>query len=209
MLKPKDDSEQVQVEVGGKTYNVTCACTDEEREQGLQNVSELGSDEGMLFIFDEPTEVGFWMKDTLIPLDIVFIDEYGEVVEVNHGQPQDEETVFEAKDIKWVLEVNLGSGIEVGDDVEIDGLDDSEEDSEEEDEEPQTMHVLDEQGDSQMELEGGERIFSRPNTVTLVRLAKRAYKSKSDNDYKRLARKVFAYINVQDNKEDDYVSIDD
>ena len=44
----------------------------------------------MLFYFDPPQEISIWMKDTLIPLDIIFIDEDEEVIEVHEGKPQDE-----------------------------------------------------------------------------------------------------------------------
>ena len=59
----------------------------------------------------------------------------------------------------------------------------------------------------QMELMGGERIFSRNNTKTLIRLAKRANKSKLDSDYQKLGRKIFKYISIQDNREPEYVNI--
>jgi hypothetical protein len=56
------------------------------------------------------------------------------------------------------------------------------------------MKVIGPDGEVQMELEGGERIFSRKNTRTLIRMAKRADLSKSDTDYKRLGNKMFSYI---------------
>ena len=53
----------------------------------LQGKTSLASDEGMLFIYEEPDTVAFWMKDTDIPLDIVFIDEDEEVISVKQGIP--------------------------------------------------------------------------------------------------------------------------
>jgi len=63
------------VNINNKQYKVEEAKTEEERRKGLQGVKELPKDEGMLFYFDEPQEVSFYMKDTLIPLDIIFINE--------------------------------------------------------------------------------------------------------------------------------------
>jgi len=182
------------IEVEGVGYKVKIADTPELREKGLQGVKSLGDNEGMLFVFEEPCEVGFWMKDTLIPLDIIFINEEGEVKEVHHGIPNDEETVFEDNDIKYVLEVNVDSGIQVGDDIDLD-VDDKK------------LLVLDLKGGVQMELNGGERIFSRPNTKTLIKLSKKAYKTNNDTDYKRLGNKVFKYLDTQNKKKADYVTV--
>ena len=100
----------MRIEIGDKKYNVEVAQTDEEKTKGLQGKKELAEDEGMLFIYDEPQTVGFWMQDTDIPLDIIFIDEDFEVISVYKGQPHDE-TIAEEDDVQFVLEVNQGSGI--------------------------------------------------------------------------------------------------
>jgi len=197
------------IEVNGKKYKVSIADTDELREQGLQNVSALPKKEGMLFIFDEPCKACFWMKDTLIPLDIIYIDEYGEVQNVFKGDPESEK-MFEAQDIKYVLELNIDSGVKVGDDVdlsEVEPEDETVQEDEEEEEDTEKLHVVGPDGNTQMELDGGERIFSRPNTKTLVKLSKKAYKSKTDKDYKALGRKVFKYIDTQNTNEEQYVEI--
>lgn len=182
------------IEIGDKKYDVEIAKTEEERAKGLQGVTELDDDKGMLFIFDEPQTVGFWMDDTAIPLDIIFIDEDEEVISIYQGKPFDR-TIAEEDNVKYVLEVNQNSGIEVGDEMDI-----------EEDEVP-TMKVLSPNGDTQMELEGGERIFSRKNTKTLIKMAKRADRSKADKDYKALGKKMFEYIKGQDDRKPEYVQL--
>ena len=96
----------------------------------------------------------------------------------------------------YVLEVNQNSGIQPGD--ELDEIDDD-------DLNIPTMKVLAPDGSTQMELEGGERIFSRKNTRTLIRMAKRASKSKEDKDYKALGKKMFTYLKQQDEREPEYV----
>jgi uncharacterized membrane protein (UPF0127 family) len=62
-------------------YRVAVADTADRRSVGLMGVTELGEREGMLFIFDTDVETGFWMKDTLIPLDIAFFDSSGSFVD--------------------------------------------------------------------------------------------------------------------------------
>lgn len=183
------------IEIGSKIYNVEVAKTDEEKIKGLQGRISIAPNEGMLFVYDEPGNVAFWMKDTGIPLDIIFIDEDGEVISVKHGKPYDE-TLLDEDNVMYVLEVNQNSGIQVGDEME-------EVDSDE-DETP-TMKVLAPDGSTQMELEGGERIFSRKNTKTLIKMAKRAYSSELDKDYKALGKKIFKYLHTQDTNTPEYV----
>ena len=187
----------MKIEIGDKEYNVEVARTEEEKVKGLQEKESLGEDEGMLFVYDEPQEIAFWMKDTAIPLDIVFMDEDGEVISVKQGQPYDE-TLLEEDGVMYVLEVNQNSGIQPGDELDIEDDDD--------DKQP-VMKVLAPDGSTQMELEGGERIFSRKNTKTLIKMAKRAYSSELDKDYKALGKKVFKYLHIQDTNTPEYVDI--
>lgn len=185
------------ISLNNKTYNVKIARTEKEKEQGLQGVEHLKDNEGMLFIYDKPQTVGFWMKDTKIPLDIIFINEDEEVISIYEGAPYSE-TIAEEDDVKYVLELNQNSGAKPGDEVDLDT-----------EEDVPTMKVIGPNGEVQMELEGGERIFSRKNTKTLIRMAKRADASKSDTDYKRLGNKMFSYIKQQDEREPDYVELKD
>jgi uncharacterized membrane protein (UPF0127 family) len=75
----------MEVQVNNKTYSVKVAKTEEEKARGLQNIKSLDKNEGMIFIYDKPQTVRFWMKDTLIPLDIVFINKDMEVISVYKG----------------------------------------------------------------------------------------------------------------------------
>lgn len=183
----------ITIEIGNKEYKVQEARTEEEKEKGLQGVTELPEDEGMLFYFDPPEDVSMWMKDTLIPLDIVFINDDEEVVYVGEGIPNTE-TQMTVQNVAYVLEVNSGSGIQEGDELDF----------EEEDDAP-VMKVLAQDGSTQMDLWGGERIFSRKNTVVLIRKAKKANMSKDDKDYKALGRYMFKCIKGQDERPPEYV----
>lgn len=186
----------MKIKIEEKIYNVDIAQTEDEREKGLQNVNYLPEDEGMLFIYDEPETVGFWMKDTLIPLDIVFINDDFEVISVAEGIPESEE-IHEEKNVKYVLEVNSNSKIQKNDELEF--IEDSTPNNK--------MLVLDENGETQLELDGGERIFSRKNTKTLLKLASRAYSSNKDSDYKKLGSKVFQFLKEQDDREPEHVEL--
>lgn len=183
--------EKVKINIGGKEYNVRVAQTDSEREIGLQNTQDLPENGGMLFIFDDIDEVSIWMKDTEIPLDIVFINEDMEVIKVHSGIPLKEDLMTES-DVSMVLEVNKGSGIKEGDELEF--LNNS-----------SKMKVLNEKGEIQMELSGGERIFSRLNTKILIKFAKKADFTKNDNDYKALGKRVFKFLTIQDSNDPQYV----
>ena len=189
------------ITIGNKSYQVSLAETEEEQMKGLQGVHTLPEDEGVLFVFEEPGEVGFWMKDTLIPLDIIYINDDDEVIAVEQGFPGDE-TILEHSDVKYVLEVNKDSGIKIGDELDI-------EDEESSESEIIGMYVIGPKGEIQMEVDGKERIFSIEHTKTIIRLSKKAYKSKLDSDYIKLGKKIFKYIEKQDNQEDDFVEIKD
>ena len=186
--------DRINIEIGEKSYSVEVAKTEEEKEKGLQGRTELGDFEGMLFDFsDEVGEVSMWMKDTLIPLDIVFIDDDEEVVYVGEGVPNSTSQIT-VQDVAYVLEVNSGSGIQEGDELDF----------KEEDDAP-VMKVLAQDGSTQMELWGNERIFSRKNTKILIKKAKKANASKDDKDYKALGRYMFKCIKGQDERPPEYV----
>lgn len=195
--------ETIQIKIAGKKYNVLAARTEEEREQGLQNIEELEKDEGCLFFQPEVEHVDYWMVDTDIPLDIIFIDENKEVISVKEGIPNSEDYVSE-DGVKYVLELNKDSGVEYGDVLEIDSEDDF---SEEPDLnlEPNKMYIIGSNGQPQAELQGEERIFSRKSTRVILRKAKKAYESKSDSDYRSLGRYVFNEMSAQSSRKPEYV----
>jgi uncharacterized membrane protein (UPF0127 family) len=72
---------------GSVELNVQIAETDEARQRGLMGVRSLAPDAGMAFLFDGPTDVSFWMKDTLIALSIAFWDEQGRIVGIREMTP--------------------------------------------------------------------------------------------------------------------------
>lgn len=187
---------KINIKIGEKRYLVEVAITQEEKETGLQGRTELSDSEGMLFDFsDEVGEISMWMKDTLIPLDIVFINDDEEVVYVGEGVPNTE-TQMTIQNVAYVLEVNSGSGIQEGDELDFE--------EEDEDDAP-VMKVLAQDGSTQMDLWGGERIISRRETKILIKKAKKAGLSKKDSDYKSLGKYIFKVIKGQDERPAEYV----
>jgi uncharacterized membrane protein (UPF0127 family) len=96
----------------GRCFFVELARTDEERRQGLMFRENLGNNQGMLFIFDEERHYPFWMKNTLIPLDIIWIDKNQKVVFMReNARPcttTECETIYPPHKALYVLEVNAG-----------------------------------------------------------------------------------------------------
>jgi hypothetical protein len=96
-------------------YGVSVADEPTERERGLMFVEQLPKDQGMLFLFDQPAEVGFWMRNTLIPLDLLFIDQAGLIVRVHPDAiPHDETPIWSGGAVTGVLEVNAGEAVRNG-----------------------------------------------------------------------------------------------
>ena len=204
----------IEVQIGNKTYNLLVAETEEQKEQGLMNVSEMDENEGMLFDYsDEPQEsLSFWMKDTTIPLDIIFVNQDGVVISVKQGQPNSEEYITEDSEfISCVIELNANSGVKSGDKTdlfsELNG--EIEESDDDEDAYPDLkvnrLYVYGSDGNVQAELQGGERIFSRISTKKIIAKAKKAYMTKEDKDYKALGRYIFKEMDAQDNRDPEYV----
>ena len=89
--------------------NVEIADDNEERAKGLMFRERLNENKGMLFVFENDAEQTFWMKNTLIPLDMIFIDENLKIVDIKNAQPCQEEPCAlykSSKPAKYVLEVN-------------------------------------------------------------------------------------------------------
>ncbi|MFD1912323.1 DUF192 domain-containing protein [Halodurantibacterium flavum] len=94
---------------GEARFTVEIADTDATRAQGLMFRDSLPQRAGMLFIYDRPRSATFWMRNTLIPLDMIFVDERGVVAHVHSNAiPLDETPIEGGEDILMVLEINGG-----------------------------------------------------------------------------------------------------
>ena len=72
---------------GGAALHVDVVSDDASRARGLMGVTDLGANSGMAFVWGAPTDGSFWMKDTLIPLSIAFVDEHGRVITIDEMTP--------------------------------------------------------------------------------------------------------------------------
>lgn len=96
-------------------FSVEIADEARERAQGLMYRRSMAEDAGMLFLFEQPSEVAFWMKDTYIPLDMIFIGEDGRILAVAENvQPLQVETVSPGVPVIAVLELNGGTAARLG-----------------------------------------------------------------------------------------------
>ena len=108
---------------GAKTFEVEVMRTDEERAQGLMNRRYMPAERGMLFDFKEVQPAMMWMKNTYIPLDMVFIRKDGTIARIaENTEPHSTRTISSGEPVLGVLELNAGisekEGIKPGDKVQ-------------------------------------------------------------------------------------------
>jgi len=110
-----------QVRVGSHPMKVEIVETDAQRAKGLMFREKLGRDEGMLFIYDEHAYQAMWMKNTLIPLSVAFLDRNGVILNIEEMAPQTEDTHMSAGPASYSIEANKGwfaqKGVKPGDKV--------------------------------------------------------------------------------------------
>jgi uncharacterized membrane protein (UPF0127 family) len=101
--------------VAGRPVSVELAINAQQRDRGLMHRTHLDPDAGMLFVFRDDQPRTFWMRNTLIPLDIVFLDADGTVQNVAHGEPMVEVPGLNSvRPARLVLELNAGWSAEHG-----------------------------------------------------------------------------------------------
>jgi uncharacterized protein len=100
---------------GTQRFSIEIADSEAERELGLMHREAMPSAAGMLFVYEKPTHAFFWMKDTLIPLDMIFADGAGRVTRVHsNAVPQDLTAIDGGADVRYVLEINAGLAKRMG-----------------------------------------------------------------------------------------------
>jgi uncharacterized membrane protein (UPF0127 family) len=96
------------LQVGGYPITVELAASPEEQQLGLMHRQSLDPDCGMLFCYDEPQDLSFWMRNTHVPLSVAFIDDEGRIAGIEDMDPHDEIPVRSRVPCRWALETNKG-----------------------------------------------------------------------------------------------------
>lgn len=105
---PKSIEERFAIKVGERPLQLQVALQPAEMQQGLMYRKTLGADEGMLFVYGQPQQMSFWMRNVTLPLDIGFFDATGELKEIYPLHPHDERPVASRGRMQFALEMNQG-----------------------------------------------------------------------------------------------------
>ena len=122
--RPQTGLRTVGVRLGNKDFTLEVADTPDSRRDGLMWRESMPADRGMIFVFPNEQPVSFWMRNTLIPLDVVFVNVQRQVVAIKQGRPRDDRTgITSGAPVSYVIELNrgaaAGAGLKVGDKIDI------------------------------------------------------------------------------------------
>lgn len=122
MILPVDPAPLVAVTSRGeRPFTIEIADDSGKRQAGLMFRQEMADDHGMLFVFEATQPVGFWMRNTPMPLDLIFIGQDGRIKAIRQGEPLSEAVISPDEPVRFVLELKAGTaekeGIEDGDQV--------------------------------------------------------------------------------------------
>jgi uncharacterized membrane protein (UPF0127 family) len=99
---------RLELSVGMYRIDAEIAANDADRQRGLMFRKEMRTQEGMLFVFDYPEKHCMWMKNTLIPLSVAYLDDDGRVVNIEDMAPQTEDSHCALQPVRFALEMNRG-----------------------------------------------------------------------------------------------------
>ena len=102
------------VQIGSKTFTLEIADSGKTRTYGLMRRDSMPSDHGMIFVFDHEAPLAFWMENTRIPLDIVYLDARGNVVSVKQMKAYDRTSVPSDGPSQYAIELNQGAAASAG-----------------------------------------------------------------------------------------------
>lgn len=109
--------------IGSREFTLEIANTESSRRTGLMKRDSMEDDHGMIFVFGEEDNLSFWMSNTRIPLDILYIDSAGKIVSIHAMKPYDLSSTPSKGPAKYAIELNQGaaaaSGVKAGDVLSI------------------------------------------------------------------------------------------
>lgn len=124
--EPKSVHDRFPIKVGGQVVQMRLAIQPQEQQQGLMFLKSMPADEGMIFLYDRPQQMSFWMRNCEFPQDIGFFDAEGKLKEVYPMYPHDERPVQSLGVRQFALEMNQGwyrqHGLKLGDALDLAAL---------------------------------------------------------------------------------------
>jgi uncharacterized protein len=106
--EPQMDLQRTKLAIGMHQIDAQLALTPQQRQIGLMWRKSMPQHEGMLFVFEQPSQQCFWMKNTLLPLTAAFVEDDGTIVNLVDMKPQTTNPHCSAKPVRYVLEMNQG-----------------------------------------------------------------------------------------------------
>ena len=117
----QDTKEFAVLEIRGERFRVEVVRTRQDQNNGLMHRKQIGSREGMLFVYPVDRRLAFWMKNTEIPLSLAYIDRNGQIIQFEDMQPLDATTIWSRISVRYALEVRQGVfkeiGVQIGDQI--------------------------------------------------------------------------------------------
>lgn len=104
----------VESSIGQHEFTIEVADTDPQRSAGLMFRDDMDDDHGMLFVFEQTRRLSFWMQNTPMPLDLIFIDEQGRIVAIRWGKPFSTDSIGPLTPARFVLELKAGTAQKAG-----------------------------------------------------------------------------------------------
>lgn len=120
LVSPQAQAEMPRIELNAGIHRIDAevAADQQNRMQGLMNRRSMGSNQGMLFVFTHPDRHCMWMRNTLLPLSVAFMDEQGRILNIEDMKPQTDDNHCASTPARFALEMNqgwfAGKGIKAG-----------------------------------------------------------------------------------------------
>lgn len=99
---------------GERRFSIEIADEPSERQAGLMFRKTMADDHGMLFVFEATQPVGFWMRNTVMPLDLIFIGQDGRIKTIRQGEPFSDAVISPDEPVRFVLELKAGTAVKQG-----------------------------------------------------------------------------------------------